>query len=63
MKTIDVDDLPEPVAQAVAAMVQASREQLHAEAGPRRQERVKLPTRPGEVLGLPTREEIYEDVG
>lgn len=63
MKTIDVEGLPEPVAQAVAAMVQALRDQLHVDAEPRRQERVKLPTRPGEVLGLPTREEIYEDVG
>ena len=63
MKIIDVEGLPEPVAQAVAAMVEALREELHAQTKSGRKKRVKLPTRPGKVLGLPTREEIYEDVG
>ena len=61
MKTIDVEDLPEPVAQAVASMVEAMRKQLQHQSGKRR--RVDLPVWPGKTIGRLTREEIYEDVG
>lgn len=61
MKTIDVDGLPEAVAQALQAMVDAMRRQ-----GPARDDRskamVRLPEWPGRVLGSLRREDIYADV-
>ena len=63
MNAIDVKDLPEPIAQALDAMVRALREQLQALDGKRQQEPVQLPTKPGKALGTLRREEIYEDVG
>lgn len=61
MQTINVEDLPEPVARALAAVVQTMREQLRTTAEQR--PRVKLPARPGKVIGPLTREKIYEDIG
>ena len=60
MKTIDVGGLPEPIAEAVARMVDALREQYVNE--PQKRQKVKLITRPGKVYGRLTREEIYDDV-
>ncbi len=60
MKTIDVEGLPQPVAEAVARMVETLREQLPDE--PEKRQKVKLITRPGRVYGRLTREEIYDDV-
>jgi len=60
MKTIDVEGLPKPVAEAVARMVETLRKQWEGPREPRR--RVELPIWPGKVYGRLTREEIYEDV-
>jgi len=60
MKTIDVEDLPQPVAEAVARMVETLREQLRDE--PEKRQKVKPITWPGTVYGRLTREEIYDDV-
>lgn len=61
MKTIDVEDLPEPVAQAVAAMVEALRQQLAKKE--EKPKRVELPSWPGTVIGSLSRKDIYSDVG
>ncbi len=59
MQTIDVHDLPEPIARAIAAMVEAVRQRLAPPAirPPSRE----LPRWPGTVLGTLSREEIYDD--
>ena len=59
MENINVEGLPEPVARAVQAMVQALREQLAKE---QKKEPGELPFWPGTVIGSLTREEIYDDV-
>ena len=61
MKSIDVQDLPEPIVRALVSVVttirgQLRREQKHAE---RRQ---SLPVWPGTVTQPLSREEIYGDV-
>ena len=61
MKTIDVEDIPEPLARTFALMIQAVREQLKAE--PRHRPRVKLPVHEGTVLRPISRRDIYADVG
>jgi hypothetical protein len=48
MEHINVEDLPEPVARAVQAMVQALREQLTKE---QKKEASELPVWPGTVIG------------
>lgn len=60
MKTIDVDNLPEPVVKAMEVVVQTLREQFHPAEKPR--VRVELPTWPGNVLGNLSRTELYDDV-
>ncbi len=64
MESIDVSDLPEPVARAVEVMVQAFRKQLAREETkngyPEQVE--ELPVWKGKPLGNLTREEIYRDV-
>ena len=60
MKTIDVSDLPEPFAQAVEAMVQALREQLHGKE--QTQQSVPLPVWKGTVKSSLRRGDIYDDV-
>ena len=60
MDTINVRDLPEPLARAIDAMVRTLREQLRAEDKPRR--RVNLPVWPGKVIGSLKREDIYGDI-
>jgi hypothetical protein len=59
MEHINVEGLPEPVARAVQAMVQALREQL---AKDQKKEPGKVPVWPGTVIGSLTREEIYDDI-
>jgi hypothetical protein len=61
MKAIDVEDLPEPVAQALQVVVRTLRAQFRAAEKPR--ERVELRTWPGRPIGTMSREEIHEDVG
>ncbi len=64
MENIDVSDLPEPVAQAIAKMVEELRRQLgkpeattkRKQAGP-----VKLSLIDGAVIGTLRREEIYDE--
>ena len=60
MRTINIDDFPEPWASAVEQMVENLRQQLKAKPNP--PERAKLRTRPGDVIGDLSREEIYRDV-
>jgi hypothetical protein len=60
MQTIDVSDLPEPLARAVEAMVQALREQLHGQE--QKQQPVHLPVWQGMVKSTLRREDIYDDV-
>jgi hypothetical protein len=59
MEHINVEGLPEPVARAVEAMVQALRKQL---AKDQKEEPGELPVWRGAVIGSLTREEIYDDV-
>ncbi len=63
MQTINVEGLPEPIAQALEAFAQTLRDRLHRAATLATQtgqrNRVQLPTRPGKVIGSLTREEIY----
>jgi hypothetical protein len=59
METINVEGLPEPVARALEAVVQALREQLTKD---QKKEPSELPLWPGTVIGSLTREEIYDDV-
>jgi hypothetical protein len=62
MRTIDVHDLPEPVAKAIEIMVQTLRNQpkVDPDNGPRSGP-VQLPSWPGTVLGTLRRAEIYDD--
>ena len=60
MKTVDVSDLPEPLARAVEAMVQAMREQLNGKE--QTKQPVKLPVWKGTVKSSLRREDIYDDV-
>jgi hypothetical protein len=59
MENINVEGLPEPVARAIEAMIQALREQL---AKDQKKEPADLPVWPGTVIGSLTREEIYDDI-
>jgi hypothetical protein len=60
METINVEGLPEPVARALEAMVQAVREQL---AKDQKKAPSGLPVWSGAVIGSLTRDEIiYDDV-
>jgi len=63
MRSIDVQDLPEPVAAAIAMMVQTIRNQSRDRiAGDRLSAPVTLPEWDGQVLGTLKRSEIYDDV-
>lgn len=62
MDTIDVHDLPEPVARALESLAESLRRQLHPEDAPSTGPRVELKTWPGKVIEPLTRREIYEDV-
>ena len=58
MHTIDVHDLPEPVARAVAETVQALREQFSKNGN---QTAPRLPAWPLGSTGTLGRDEIYDD--
>lgn len=62
MKTIDVDGLPEPVAQALHEIVRAIRQQMRGPQEARKPDgrRVQLRTWPGKVIGPLTRQEMYD---
>jgi len=57
MRTINIDDFPEPWASAVEQMVENLRQQLKAK--PKAGEHLKLKTRPGDVIGDLRRTGIY----
>lgn len=59
METINVKDLPEPLAQAIAMIVDTLREQLRADGG---KPPVHLPVWDGMPIGTLSRDEIYDDV-
>jgi hypothetical protein len=62
MKTVSIEGLPEPVAEAVVRIVETLRSQFAAmEKTP--SPPVELPRWPGKILGKLSREEIYEHVG
>ena len=61
MQPIDVSGLPEPIAQAIEAMVQTLRRQL-AQPAPANQPARDLPRWDGQVIGNLSREEIYGDL-
>ena len=64
MKAIDVEGLPEPVAQALATIVDMLRRKRTATAVQEQpRQKVELYTWPGKIIGHLTREEIYEDAG
>lgn len=59
MRTIDLEGIPEPIAQAIAQLVAVVRAEMRTrEQSPGR---VDFLTRPGSVIGGITREEIYEE--
>ncbi len=63
MQAIDVDGLPEPVAEALQLVVRTLRQQ-YGVSRPQRTERrrIELPRWPLKPIGRLSREEIYEDV-
>lgn len=61
METIDVKDLPEPLARAIETMVNGLREQVAKKNGSTTQP-VELPKWKGKAIGALSRDEIYEDV-
>lgn len=62
MENINVSDLPEPVAQAIAKMVEELRRQLgKPEAATQQAGPVKLSLIDGAVIGTLSREEIYDE--
>lgn len=63
MENIDVSDLPEPVARAIAQMVEELRRQLGKPEAARAEQRglVKLSLIDGAVIGTLSREEIYDE--
>ena len=60
MKTVDVSDLPEPLARAVEAMVEALRKQLSGKE--QKKQAIHLPVWKGTVKSQLRREDIYDDV-
>jgi hypothetical protein len=60
MENVDLRGLPGPIARAVAAMVEAIRQQL-AKRSPVKPPVREFPRWPGTVLGTLSREEIYDD--
>jgi len=61
MHTIDVSDLPEPVARALAEQVEHLRRQLKARHPRGSRKPVAFVARKGTVYGKLTREEMYGD--
>ncbi len=64
MEKINVQGLPEPVARALANVVDTLRKQLSTPAQPDHQRTSQthmLPRWPGKVIGTLMREELYDD--
>ena len=60
-RAIDLHDIPEPIAQAIEAMVNTLREQIKAAQNGQKHP-VTLPIWQGKPIGELSREEIYDDV-
>lgn len=62
MDTVDVKDLPEPIARAIQTMADVLRAQIARRdvVGPSEHPK-PLPVWPGQPIGSLTREEIYDD--
>jgi hypothetical protein len=60
MRMLDLEGLPEPVADAIEHLVEVLRKQFRL--GRKASGPVRLPTHKGTVIGELTREEIYRDV-
>jgi hypothetical protein len=63
MKTIDVEGLPETVAQALLAMVETLKRQTATKSVAKAHAAIELPRWPGKVMSSLRREEIYADLG
>ncbi len=59
MDNIDVRGLPEPFAEALAAMVERFRQQFTPAVADRSQFEVRLSVKPGKVLASLRREDFY----
>ena len=60
-RAIDLEDIPELIAQAIEAMVDTLREQIRATKHGQKHP-VKLPSWEGKPIRKLSREEIYDDV-
>ena len=63
MKTINVEELPEPVALVIATMVETLKVQLRAVGEKKPEQHVTFHTKPGLALTSLRREDIYGDAG
>jgi hypothetical protein len=61
MKTINVEELPEPVALVIETMVETLKTQLRVVSEKRPQRHVTFHTKPGLALTSLRREDIYGD--
>jgi hypothetical protein len=63
MKTINVEELPEPVAIVLETMVETLKAQLRGAADKKAERHVMFHTKPGMALTSLRREDIYGDAG
>jgi hypothetical protein len=63
MKTINVEELPEPVAIVLETMVETLKAQLRGAGDKRAERHVTFHTKPGMALTSLRREDIYGDAG
>ncbi len=61
MHSIDVSDLPEPIARALAEQAEFLRKQLTRKNNGGGRQRIQFAEKLGTVIGDLSREEIYED--
>ena len=61
MKTINVEELPEPVALVLESMVEILKQQLRTSSESKPQRHVTFHTKPGLALTSLRREDIYGD--
>lgn len=62
MQSIDVSDLPEPLARVIAQMVEELRRQLVRATAPPQSRVPELSRWDGTVIGSLSRKELYDDV-
>ena len=61
MKSINVEELPEPIALAIESVVKTLKTQLRIVAGSKPKQRVVFHPKPGHALTALRREDIYGD--